>query len=383
MITIFDEFTSRETSKHVTRSLRENARQGFWCGGQPPFGYKLEDAERRGSTMKKRLAVHPIEAVIVRKMFELYLQGDGASGPLGVKALTCWLNENGYRTRSGAPWGVGPIHRILADTTYKGDFCYNKNGAESDRVHVCVPEIVTASTFDAVQKALRDRNPRQQPPRTVTGPVLLSGLARCSDCGSSMVKTTGKSGRYTYYSCGRKLRQGKSACRGRSVRMDTLDNLVSDELCDLVITRSRVKELLTGLLQRRALRQDQIADDINNLKEKLAEAEGGLRRLYDAIEKGLADLEDPTFKEKLDSARTQRDIAQSYLETAQNHRMTETAITENLIDFFCGILRQKMLEGPIEFRREYCRAVLEKVSVCDNLVRMTDCDGRIFEHGLS
>ena len=70
-------------------------------------------AEQRGAKTKKRLAIDPVEAEVVRLMFRLFTEGDGASGPLGVKALTCWLNERGYRTRVGARWGIGPLHKIL------------------------------------------------------------------------------------------------------------------------------------------------------------------------------------------------------------------------------------------------------------------------------
>jgi hypothetical protein len=43
----------------------------------------------------------------VRLIFKLYLDGDGATGPLGVKETTKWLNSHGYRTRRGATFGVG------------------------------------------------------------------------------------------------------------------------------------------------------------------------------------------------------------------------------------------------------------------------------------
>ena len=117
---LFDEYQSKENAKHTLRAMQENARQGFWNGSKAPYGYAVVDAEQRGSKTKKRLAIDPVEAEVVRLMFKLFLQGDGTSGPMGVKAVTCWLNEHGYRTRVGARWGIGPLHQILTRATYKG-----------------------------------------------------------------------------------------------------------------------------------------------------------------------------------------------------------------------------------------------------------------------
>jgi DNA invertase Pin-like site-specific DNA recombinase len=46
IIGIFDEYTSRENGKNVTRAMRESAKQGFWNGATPPP--RLPD--RRGRT---------------------------------------------------------------------------------------------------------------------------------------------------------------------------------------------------------------------------------------------------------------------------------------------------------------------------------------------
>ena len=40
------------------------------------------------------------------------------SGPLGVKETTKWLNAHGYRTRRGATFGVGSVHKILTNNCY-------------------------------------------------------------------------------------------------------------------------------------------------------------------------------------------------------------------------------------------------------------------------
>jgi site-specific DNA recombinase len=118
IIGIFDEYTSRENGKNVVRAMRESAKEGFWNGTTPPLGYRIVAAERRGSKVKTRLEIDPVEAELVRLIFQLYAEGDGKSGPLGVKETTKWLNEHGYRTRRGATFGVGPLHRILKSNYY-------------------------------------------------------------------------------------------------------------------------------------------------------------------------------------------------------------------------------------------------------------------------
>lgn len=79
VIALFDEYQSKENAKHVLRAMKENARQGFYNGAPVPLGYRVEEVEKE----------------TVRLIFRLYRHGDGSSGPLGVKAITCHLNEHG------------------------------------------------------------------------------------------------------------------------------------------------------------------------------------------------------------------------------------------------------------------------------------------------
>jgi site-specific DNA recombinase len=102
VIALFDEYQSKENAKHVLRSMKENARQGYWNGSRPPFGFQTVEVERRGSRVKKRLVADAVEAEIVRLIFRLFLEGDQGSGPLGVKAIATCLNAKGHRTRGGA-----------------------------------------------------------------------------------------------------------------------------------------------------------------------------------------------------------------------------------------------------------------------------------------
>ncbi|MDH8442183.1 recombinase family protein, partial [Klebsiella pneumoniae] len=60
------------------------------------------------------------------------LEGDGNTGPLGVKETTKWLNSHGYRTRRGSTFGVGPVHKILTNTCYAtGLWVYGKRDSRN------------------------------------------------------------------------------------------------------------------------------------------------------------------------------------------------------------------------------------------------------------
>ena len=113
VVVLFDEYSSQENAKHTRRSMRENARQGFWNGSRPPFGYRTQEAGRRGDRAKKVLAADPAEAAVVRKIFDLYLGADDAAK--GVKAIASHLNARGVTIR-GKPFNVGTGHKILKRT---------------------------------------------------------------------------------------------------------------------------------------------------------------------------------------------------------------------------------------------------------------------------
>jgi site-specific DNA recombinase len=119
VIALFDEYQSKENAKHVLRSMKENARQGFWNGSMAPLGYRVIEAEKRGSKIKKRLDIDAVEVETVKLIFTLYLNGDGESGALGVKEIVKWLNARGYRSRRDKTFGglnMGEEWRGTAET---------------------------------------------------------------------------------------------------------------------------------------------------------------------------------------------------------------------------------------------------------------------------
>ncbi|ABE61458.1 Recombinase [Nitrobacter hamburgensis X14] len=374
---LFDEYQSKENAKHVLRAMQENARQGFWNGSAAPFGYQVVAAEQRGAKTKKKLAIDPVEAETVRLIFRLLREGDGTIGPMGVKAVVVWLNGHGYRTRRGARWGIGPLHKLVTNPVYKGEAHFNRTDSKTRTAkpateHIIVPvdAIIDPAIFDAVQAQLKARNPKVAPPRVVTGPILLTGLATCATCGGGMTIRTGKSGRYRYYVCAAAAQKGKDACPGRSLPMERLDNVVTDRIGEQLLTPERVAELLRGLMNRQTKRDDDLAGRLTALRAKLTDAEGRLNRLYQAIENGIADPNDATLKDRVAAIKTERDIAKAAFDRAVSEMRPEARITEDKIASFVATMRDNVLSGETAFRRAWLRSVIDKVEVDDTEIRI-------------
>ena len=377
ILALFDEHNSLETGKHASRSMAENARQGYFNGGVVPFGFESVEVEKRGSASKKKLFPRDDEAEVVRLAFRLYLAGDGLSGPMGVKKLTEWLNDHGYRTRRGAKWGIGPIHRLLTDPIYKGDYWRNRDSKTSDPILITVPAIIGADEFDRVQRTLKARNPRKIAPRTVSSPILLSGLAICAKCGSGMTLQTGKSGKYRYYFCGGRMRQGKGTCEGRRVRMAETDAAVMDAVLNDLLTYERMKKFFQELQERQSIRTAEASDKLAKHEARLNEAKAKLSRLLQLVEDGLMESSDPELANRLVELREQRDFADRAVKAARAGLETLPEISGEEISDFIATMRKKLTTGDSKTRRTYLRAVLDTIEIDDEEIRIRGRKERI------
>src|SRR6266481_6409292 len=379
VIALFDEYQSKENAKHVIRSMKENARQGFWNGATAPLGYRLVEAERRGTKIKKKLEIDPVEAETARLIFKLYLHGDGSSGALGVKEVVKWLNRSGYRTRRGDTFGVAGVHRILTNTVYMGQWQFNKTSSrtgqrkpEEEVVTIPVSGLIEPQMFEQVQRQLHARSPQVVAPRVTTGPILLTGLAVCATCRGGMTLRTGTSQNgviHRYYTCSTCVSKGKSACKGRSIRMDELDGLVTGHLVERLFEPERLAAMLNSLAARRAERAETVNSRIMALQREVADAEDRLKRLYRLVEDGVTDLDD-VLKDRLDSLKAGRDRAKAALETAKLNIAPAIRIDPALIERFGRCMREKFTAGSVPFRKAYLQSLIDVVEVDDHCIRI-------------
>nr|WP_315775749.1 zinc ribbon domain-containing protein [Bradyrhizobium sp. SZCCHNR1053] len=180
----------------------------------------------------------------------------------------------------------------------------------------------------------------------------------------AMTLRTGKSGRYRYYTCSTKARQGETGCRGRTVPMEKLDKLVADHVEHRLLQPHRLEKILSSVLDRREERSERQATHIAELRKRATEADAKLKRLYDAIENGVTDLSDMMLKNRITELKAIRDQARADTERAEGaiNRQGPTITTQS-IKAFARMARKRMrIEGG-GYRRDYLRALAQRVEV--------------------
>ena len=375
----FDEYQSAETAKHVRRSMVANAKQGFWNGSRPPLGYKVLVAERRGDKDKKVLAVDETEAPLVRRIFSLYLEGDGESGPIGVKKIASWLNQRGYAYR-GKPFHVSNVDAVLRRTTYAGTHYFNRTDSRTGErrsreqwVPMEVPPIIDEQSFETVQARMAARNPRQTPARVVSGPTLLIGIVRCGcpRCQGALTIRTGKSGRYRYYACSRRATRGETACPGRSIRMEKLDGIVLDALEQRVLSPERLPKLLEAFLEQSDASDGKRRDELASMRTEKTNSVGALNRLYELVEQGLASPTNRDFAERLTHHRTRIASLTADIEGVERQlKSGRRSITPETVGRFGTLLRDGLRGDNPALRQAYVRLLIDQVVVEDEQVHI-------------
>ncbi len=365
-----DQYNSAETAKHVTRTMLENARQGFWNGARPPFGYRTVVVEQRGQRTKKRLEIEPREAETVRLIFKLFLKGDGSKGPMGIKDIASWLNAHGL-THRGTAFYTGTVHRTLTAETYAGTHHYNRHDSRTGKkrprdewVAIAVPKIIPAKDFKRVQARLHLRRPNVTAPRLVNSPVLLTGLVRCHRCGAPLMLRTGKSGRYRYYTCANARLKGRAACPDPvTVSMPQFDKLVIAALAERLLTPERLTNLLAEAHRHRRAIASNGAQRRTALRKQLTDTGKQLQRLYTALAEGTV-TDTASFREMVEGLEARRDQTVRLLDTLDKETPPlRRTLSKAQAASLAAKLRNSLIEAPAQLQRRYVHGLVSEIVV--------------------
>lgn len=141
---------SRQVSENQKWRIKKDFEQGLIWGGTGCYGYCLVD---------KKLTVIPEQAEIVKRIFQMYLDG------MGITLIAKVLNNEGIPAAHGGLWKHMSVIQILGNINYTGNLLLQKTFTENHltkRVLKNMGElpmyyveddhepIITLETFDAV-----------------------------------------------------------------------------------------------------------------------------------------------------------------------------------------------------------------------------------------
>lgn len=263
MIVTFPGMAAQQESESISGNMRWSYKKRMESGEfnccTPAYGYIMENGQ---------MAVNETEASIVRRIFNMYLQGTGKQNIANI------LNCEGVSRRYGkGKWYRSTVDYILNNERYIGDallqksyatetlpFRRKRNQGELPQYYVenSNPPIVSREIYSAVQELQKERKNncyrhKEKYP--------LSGLIKCPDCGKTFRRQTIKD--TAYWLCCSKA-SGTAECRNLRFRENAIYEaftLMIQKLTDNRIT------LIEDLIKQIENMQNKTSDNTNHIRE--------------------------------------------------------------------------------------------------------------------
>jgi site-specific DNA recombinase len=250
-------------SKYYVDSLAENTKRGLRQkvkrGEYPslaPIGY-INDKRVKSVVVDKK------KALIIRRAFELYAQGDKR-----LEDIADFLAQSGILSSGGKRIKRDRISFILSNPFYIGLFRYA--GEIHEGKH---QPVVSKKIFDKAQEVLRERGrPRHKPKNE---PKAFCGLLSCAECGMRITAEVQKG--YTYYRCTKK----RGNCTQPYVREEELNRQLSQLLQKFSLRPDWAAEMRKMLEKDKKETAQSATAFVQEAREKIRAIQIKLQRLLD------------------------------------------------------------------------------------------------------
>ena len=378
MIAVMNEKYAHDASLFTRRDRRTNARKGYWNGGQVPYGYEAKPVVRDGDKERKKLFIVEEEASVVRKIFELARHGV-VGQPMGTRSIAEWLNNHGYRLR-GRPFFHSAVDGILKRPHYRGSYFDRTADDEGkvpepeDWIWVECPRIIEGEQAEEVAVIRAKAAPAKTPPRITNGPTLLTGIAKCDmpGCGRGLTVITGKSGQYSYYSCGAKATGAAARCSCKNIPEDQLDDIVLGELTQRLLQPARLRELLAYVLEESSEADERRSKEVQQVRSERTRVETAIGKLLELAEEGLMSPRDPIFAKRMADQRARQAALTSTIESLQRQlQRGPKRLTPEAVDRFGAALKEKLSGNDPVLRKAYVRLLVSWVGLSNDEITIS------------
>ena len=380
---VINDMYVRDISKKIRSSLIERKKAGNFLGVTAPYGYEKDPNN------KFHLLINEKEAEVVKRVFRLYLEGNGLTRIAQILTKegvpVPGESRNIGKTRKTAlysSWKQTTIRRILDNRVYLGElvqFKRRKINYKSKR-RITVPEeeryickgtheaIIDEEDFDTVQNILK----KNKSFKGTKHDYLFKGLLYCAECGARLNVTYSnyalkKYGEYRYTTiCYSYSRLYSDICTRHSNSIPELEEVLIKhikEVCSRYINENLQDELISMAKKQRQLELKQISNEkrLETLEQKIADIGLYIKNLYMDKVKGVVSENDyislvSDFTKDRDNLIKEKEELITIINN-QKPQIDETAKIEKLAKEFIS------LEKPT---KQLLNELIEKITISEN-----------------
>ena len=380
---VINDMYVRDISKKIRSSLVERKKAGNFLGVTAPYGYKKDPNN------KFHLVINEKEAEVVKRVFRLYLEGNG------LTRIAQILTKDGIpvpgesrnigktrRTALYSSWKQTTIRRILDNRVYLGElvqFKRRKINYKSKR-RITVPEeeryickgtheaIIDEESFNAVQNILK----KNKSFKGTKHDYLFKGLLFCSECGARLNITYSnyalkRYGEYRYTTiCYSYSRLYSDICTRHSNSIPELEEVLIKhikEVCSRYINENLQDELVSMAKKQKQFELKQITNEkkLETLEQKISDIGLYIKNLYMDKIKGVVSENDyvslvADFTKDRDNLIKEKEELIKIINN-QKPQIDETAKIEKLAKEFIS------LEKPT---KQLLNELIEKITISEN-----------------
>lgn len=339
MLEALAEWYSKNISENTKRGQHDNAIKGLY-NGHVAYGYSRSS--------DNRFMINEPEAAVVRKIFDLYSQGQSFAHIARI------LEEDGTLTKNGRPFQKATILYILTNDNYIGTYHF-----ADVRLPGAMPAIIDMDTWKRCQ--LQRKNTYKKNGKCPE-PYYLSGKMFCGICGAPVYGCygTGRNGkRYAYYICKNSKRK---QCSSHYVHKHIIEKPVFDFLFGKILTGPLLEKFIDAVSA--SLKASMEKSPKQLLEADLRDTTRKIDNITRAISEGIWSKQTAAMLEDLN--KRAEDLQQKI---AYHHMTDEKVISNDRIRFLMHKIADGRRDDP-EYLRIIMQTFINSVTIYDHWLRV-------------
>jgi site-specific DNA recombinase len=380
---------SIDTKQRVSDAMLQIHKEGYWTGGEPPFGYSVHP------TKTGVLEMISEEVEIVKDIYHRYV----VSG-WGMIKIAKYLNDKGILTRRGNRWRNDGMMSILRNSIYKGFLSYGKTKTVSTEFgkyqqrqkeymvsdkHIPEYQMITTEIWDKAQEKREERrkayfDPEKQRTHNGRGKALLTGVLFC-ECGGGMVRDSKK---YNTKSGDRVVKKYRcihsrkgSPCHAiqKSYKADQLEDAVLSKIekeIDSMIESDTLLEIQKQVNQQMETTQvelKQAKEDVERMQKTIHKLDDILLKLLMGEETNYSEEQIKRIYEKSKKDLQQKQAYYHELASLESVNALNKTDTEKLQDAIL-LWRELFNVASEEEKRTFIYSVIESIHLKGNEIKL-------------